>query len=276
MEKEHRKLVGRRCIAGLLLATLSALAHAGCARVLQVPVAPIGLAVTVVGGKVGGIYPDLLRSLAAKDGCKVAFPVVPRARQEMLFETGQADLLMPARRSARRDEHGVFVPLLRSRAALVSLPSERPAVRKLAELRKRRELRVVVVRGYDYGSAYQALLKELGEQGRLSQVADPISMARMLDGGLSDLAIVTPTILTGALREDAKLQHLLPRLRYEPVEELPWGESGVYVSNKSSLSAQDRALVQQLLERLARSGAAWRSFQRYFPDDQLTETVKPR
>jgi len=262
--------------AALALGGLPLGATAQCSRVVQVPVAPIGLAVTVVEGKVGGIYPDLLRSLAADEGCSVEFPVVPRARQEMLFETGQADLLLPARRSARRDKHGLFVPLIQSRAVLVTMQPSRPVLRSLPELLRRRELRVVVVRGYDYDKRYQSLLKELAGQGRLQQVVDPISMVRTLEGGIADVAIVTPTILTGALGADAKLRPLIARLRSEPVEELGWGESGIYISSKSSLSPADRSLLRQSLEHLAKSGAAWREFQHYHPESNLSETLRPR
>jgi polar amino acid transport system substrate-binding protein len=42
-------------------------------------------------GKPDGVYPEMLRQIANASGCKMAFAVVPRARLEMLFETGQAD-----------------------------------------------------------------------------------------------------------------------------------------------------------------------------------------
>lgn len=273
----RRLLVLSLLFAGAALGLPAWAAPGGCPRVLQVPVAPIGLAVTVSEGRVGGIFPDLLRGMAAKAGCELEFPVVPRARQELLFETGQADLLIPARRSARRDQHGIFVPMIQSRAALVCLRADRPPLGSLAGLLKQTELRVVVVRGYDYDLGYQAALKTLEAQGRLVQVADPISMARTLDGGMADLAIVTPTILSGALRQEPRLQHLLPRLHYEAVDDLPWGDSGVYVSSKSSLSPADRQQLRQLLARMARSGAAWHEFQRYYPDEKkLGETLRSR
>jgi len=261
----------------LVLATpLPLLAQAQCSRPLKVPVAPIGLSVTTVGDTVGGLYPDLLRSLAGKEGCQVEFSVVPRARLEAMFETGRADLLVPASRTPRRDEHGIFVPMVSSRAVLISLQSERPALNSLAELLERRELRVAIVRGYDYGDAYQALLKQLSQQGRLLQASDPISVARMLNGGMADLTVMTPTILTGALAGDARVRFLLEQLRYEPVDELPWGESGIYVSNKPSLGDADRALIRELLERSAKSDAVWRGFQRYYSTGSLTGSIKPR
>lgn len=240
------------------------------------PVAPVGLSVTTVGETVGGIYPDLLRSFAAKDGCSFLFSVVPRARQELMFEAGRADLLVPATRTPRRDESGQFVPMLNSRPLLISLNAERPAVRSLAELLERRELRVAVVRGYDYGEAYQAIVKELGQQGRLVLAVDPLSVARSLTGGIADLTIMAPNILIGALQSDARVRFLIERMRYEPVDELPWGESGIYISNKSGLPEADRKLLRELLERSGKSGAVWRAFQSYYPPGSLTDNVRPR
>lgn len=263
-------------LAPLLLAGSPWLAHADCSRALRVPVAPIGLAVTVQGHDVGGIYPDLLRAETAKAGCTVEFQVVPRSRQEMLFETGQADLLLPARRSARRDALGDFVPMIRSRAALVSLRSRQLPAHSVADLLDRRELRVAVVRGYDYGERYQALLQQLAAQGRLVESADPLSLARALDAGIADVAVITPTAVTGALRAHRKLGPWADRLHVQAADELAWGESGAYVTRRPSLSDADRRQVLELLERIGRSGAAWRAFQHYHPDSQLSDSVRPR
>lgn len=252
------------------------MAQAECKRPLRVPVAPIGLAVTVNDGQVGGIYPDLLRSETARIGCTIEFQIVPRSRQEMLFETGQADVLLPARRSARRDAHGDFVPMIRSRAVLLSMRSRRVSAHSVVELLARRELRVAVVRGYDYGEQYQSLVKQLAGEGRLVESADPLSLARALDAGIADVAVVTPTAVTGALRASQKSSALIDRLHAEPVEELAWGESGAYVSRNSSLSGTDRGQVLQLLERIGRSGAAWRAFQHYHPHENLADSVQPR
>jgi len=263
-------------LALLLLSCMPFLAQADCLRALRVPVAPIGLAVTVSDGDVGGIYPDLLRAESAKTGCTIDFQVVPRSRQEMLFETGQADLLVPARRSARRDAHGDFVPMIRSRAVLLSLRSRQLPVRSVAGLLAHRELQVAVVRGYDYDGRYQALVKQLAAEGRLVESADPLSLARALDAGIADVAVITPTVVTGALRANGKLSAWVDRLQAEAVGELPWGESGAYVSRTSSLSDADRKQAIEMLERIGQSGAARRAFQHYFPDGNLSDSVRPR
>ncbi|MBT9457853.1 MAG: transporter substrate-binding domain-containing protein [Burkholderiaceae bacterium] len=253
----------------------SVTSHAQCSRAINVPVSPTGLSVTVGADGVGGVYPDILRSVAAKEGCSFTFSVVPRARQEVMFETGKADLLIPASRTPRRDEHGIFVPLIYNRATLISLASERPAVRSAQELLERRELRVALVRGYDYGEAYQELVKELGKQGRLAFDVDANSIARKLAAGMADVTIMAPSILVGAMFGDTRVEHLTDKLRYEPLPELPWGDSGAYIS-KTAVSAEDRALLRDLLENATKSGALWKAFLRYYPPGSLKDSVRPR
>lgn len=258
-----------------LLVLYCGMAQGRCSRSINVPVSVTGQSVTAAGDHVGGVYPEILRGLALKEDCNFVFSLVPRARLEMLFESGQADLLLPANRTARRDELGVFIPLIYNRATLVSLQSARPAVRSGRELLERRELRVTLVRGYDFGEGYQALVGELLKQGRVSLEADPVSVARLLKAGASDLTIMTPSILAGAILDDARVMDVTDKLRIEPIEELPWRDAGVYVSRKS-LSAEDRQALQDMLERVARSGDIWKGFQRYYTPEVLKDSIRPR
>ena len=93
---------------------------------------------------------------------------------------------------------------------------------------------------------------------------------------IADVAVITPTAVTGALRADSKLHPLIERLHFETTDELPWGESGVYIAAHSSLPPADRKHLQGMLERIAKSGAAWRAFQRYYPEPNLSESVRDR
>lgn len=247
---------------------------AACSRLIETPLAAVGLSVTVDGRLAGGVYPELLRGFA-KEGCEFTFNVVPRARQEVMFEAGKADLLIPASRSVRRDQFGLFVPLIFVRATLISLRSERPAITSLDELRERKDLRVALVRGFDYGDAYRSLLSTLREQRRLSLEVDALAVARSLAAGMSDLTIMAPSILVGAISAEPRYQALLERLRYEPVEELPWADSGAYLS-KAGLNASDRETLRELLERSAKSGEVWKAFQRNYPAGSLDGSIRPR
>jgi len=251
------------------------LGQAGCSRDIVVPVSNTGASVVVNGDKISGIYPDLMRPLGQKEGCHFVFSPVPRARLELMFETGKADMLMPATRTAARDVHGIFVPMMRHRATLISVASNRPAIVSAQDLLERRDLRVAVVRGFDYGEAYQGMLRELNKQGRLFTEVDPTAVARLLNLGAVDVTMMGPTILAGAIAREPRVAGLLDKLRLEPIPELPWQQNGVYISRRS-LSAEDQAALLDLLEKAARSGAVMEGFQRYHRPEILAESVRPR
>ncbi|KQV87945.1 hypothetical protein ASD15_28150 [Massilia sp. Root351] len=261
-----------------VLATFSSLAApaaAECSREIAVPVAPIGVSITISNGDVAGIYPDVLRAASQKAGCQLVFSGVPRARQEVLFEMGKADLMLPATRTPARDQVGTFIPLIGHRATLISVASGRPALSSAQDLLQRPELRVAVVRGFDYGEPYQVLIKELARQGRLFQEVDSVAVARLMQSGAIDVTIMGPTTLAGAVMRDARLAGMLDRLRVEPIPELPWSESGIYVSRRS-LKPEDQAIMLDMMERVAKSNAVMEAFQRVHRPAILAESVRPR
>lgn len=255
------------------LSVVGAQTLATCSRVINVPVAATGRSVMIKGEKLDGIYPEILRN--QHEACKFALTAVPRARQELMFETGRADLLIPASRTPRRDEHGIFIPMIYNRATLISIDSSRPVIGSAQELLDKKDLKVVLVRGFDYGPAYQELIKQLSKQGRLIFDADPLSVARLLKAGIADITIMAPSILAGAMMDDVRVQDLLDKLRFEPIPELPWGDSGAYISNKS-LNNEDKAALKDLLEQVAKSGVVWKGFMRYYPANVLKESIRPR
>ena len=148
-------------------------------------------------------------------------------------------------------------------------------MRSLSELLSRPDLRVIAVRGFDCGQAYQEALVELGRLGRLTWEVDPLSVARLLKSGSVDATIMAPVILAGAMQEDARVAGLIDKLRFEPLEELPWGESGAYIS-KTSLSKDDVQALMTAMTRLSQSGLVWKGFQRYLPAAVLKESVRGR
>lgn len=267
--------------AALLAAALpihaSAQATSSCSRDIQVPVAPIGMSITQLeNGAVGGIYPEALQAAVLKAGCKFVYSVVPRARLEVLFEMGKADILMPASRTPARDKLGVFVPMISHRATLLSLASaSRAPLASAQDLLERKELRVAVVRGYDFGEQYQWLVRELARQGRLYQEVDTIAIARLMQAGAIDVTIMGPTTFHGAVQRDPRVAGLSERLRVEAIPELPWNWSGVYIS-RHSLSADDQSAVREVMEKVAKSPAILEAFQRTYRQEWLVESVRAR
>ncbi|WAC75430.1 hypothetical protein OU995_12320 [Roseateles sp. SL47] len=248
-------------------------ARANCSRIIRVPISPVGLGVVTSGGAVGGVYPELLRRIEADTGCRFDFTVVPRARQEAMFGSGHADLLVPAQRTPKRDTRGEFVAMAKTRAVLISLMSDRAPVSSMQELAERRELRVALVRGFDYGEGYQQLLGILRDQRRLIMEADPGAVARALERGLADVTVMTPWIFVGTLLQDSRSRGMLERLRYEPLSELGWGDSGVYLSRQ--MSAADREFLTEVLDRASKSGLFWKVLQRHYPPGSYEEGMKP-
>ena len=264
-----------RLSVALLALALPSLAGAQCSRDIQVPVSAIGASVVVNGASISGIYPDMLRSMGAKVGCNFVFTAVPRARLEAMFEAGKADMLIPASSTPRRDQFGLFIPLLGNRPLLISLQGARAPINTMQDLIERRELRVALVRGYDYGASYQALAKELSSQGRLFYEVDALSVARLMQSGFIDATIMGPTILAGVAQNDARVYGLADRLRLEALPELPWGMSGVYLSRKS-LTPDDQATLRELLEKAGRSGTLMDGFQRHHRPELLSLSIRPR
>lgn len=265
----------RTSLAALTLAFLLPVpGWAACSRPINVPVSPIGVSVIVQGDKVSGVFPEMLEQLGARAGCTFVWSVVPRARAELMFEDGRADLLVTATHSDKRDQSGVFMPLVATRASLVSVEKGQPARHSMAQLLAQPKLRVALVRGYDYGPAYQELSRALAGQKRLFLEPDVLSVARLLDAGIADVTILPSTSVVGAIATDSRIHALEKRLRFEPLDELPWTHGGIYVSNKS-LSEGDRKTLEKLLAGAARSGALYKGYFRYFSPAVVDGSTRP-
>lgn len=258
--------LSRCCFSSLLAAALlcAALpAWAGCSRPINVPASPTGRTVTVSGAGVGGLVPEVLTLVGAKAGCTFTWSIVPRIRLETMFEAGQADLLVAATQVERRDRHGLFIPIVEARPTLISLDSDRPKVSSIAELLERRELRVALVRGYDYGEAYRAMIATLATQGRVYLEADARTVARLINGAMADVTIMPAASFIGGLPGDKRTEDMPSRLRIEPLAELPWIKSGIYISKKS-LSPADQRTLERALTASVKSGLWWQALKRHY------------
>lgn len=269
----------RACLFRLLLPALSAVllhapAAAGCSRPISVPSATTGYTVTFVKGEASGLVPELLAAIGARAGCTFVWSQVPRMRLEAMFESGRADMMVAATEVARRDRHGLFVPIVEARASLISLSGPRTPITSIGELLARTDIRVAVVRGYDYGDAYQALLKSLARQGRLLTEASPTSVARLINADIADVTIMPAATFAAGLEGDARFDGMAARLRIEPLEELQWIRTGIYLS-KTSLTANDRKLLEEAITASVKSGVWWEGLKRYYAPSLLNQHVRP-
>lgn len=260
--------------AACMLAAAAMPAVAGCSRVIEVPMAPIGLSVGFDGERAVGLYPTLLRELAATSGCEFQMRRVPRARLQKMFESGQADLLIPASASPSRDADGEFVPLIQVRASLVTLGRDKPNLRSLAELVAQPDYKLAVVRGFSFGAAYDNAVATLRAQRRLVEEPDAVGVARALRQGLAHATIMTASIIVSTLVTEPELTPLVKQLRLDPLEELGWSESGLYLS-RHSLSEADRRALRQAFGQSARGGRVWQLFNESYPAGSLGGSIRP-
>lgn len=258
----------------LSLLLLSGVASADCTRPIQVPVAETGLSVIVQGQEVSGIYRDILDDVSKHINCQFIYKPVPRARLEAMFQAGTADLLLPAPRTEQRDRHGVFVPLIQARAAVISMEGKLPPILSLADLKKL-PLRIAVVRGFDYGKGYQRFLADMQGTERLFVEVNPVAVARLLQAGIADVAIMAPTVLAGAILGDSRVSGMIDRLHVDAVDELAWVEAGIYLS-KTSLNEADRRELLGALSAPSLSKVIWDSYKRHYPPGILAGSLRPR
>lgn len=251
--------------AVLLVAAAPPRASAACSRTLEVPVAPLGFSVIIEGDKASGVFVEFMQQVAASAGCRVHMQPVPRARLEFMFEHGEADVMLAATPSASRDKFGQFIPLVRTRAVMVSLDRERPAIHSLAELVATPGLRLAVVRGFDYGPAYRAAIDQLQRQGRVFLQKDAHDIARMLKANMADVTIMPASVLYGAAVTDKRISDIADRLRIEPLGELPWSFGGLYLSNH--IPPADRESLEKAIQAANRNHAMLNAYRLYYPPD---------
>ncbi|WMW81362.1 hypothetical protein RF679_03535 [Undibacterium cyanobacteriorum] len=264
-------------LAGLsLLSCLFSIeAVAGCSRPINAPILPSGLTVIVKPNGYAGILPDFLTQVAEKSGCKFVFQLVPKSRQEALFESGQSDMLLTAVRTSRRDQFGIFIPLVQLRASLISIENGQIPTTSTTELVARPTLKLLVVRGFDYGAAYQRIVDDMQQQGRLVVEGDAVSVARMMRSNPNYVTIMAPTIFSGMVQTESKLADIVGKIRYEKLDDFPWSESGIYLSSKA-LNEADRNLLKTTMEKIATSDAIWKAYQQYYSPEVVKLGLRPR
>lgn len=228
----------------LFLLLASHLAYATCSRDILVPFSELGADQWKSKGVHAGLSIDYLEEVSRRSGCRFVYTDVPRARAWWMFARGEADVVLGAVRTDRRDEAGTFYSQrIVEGVSLVSLKAH-PLHLKSKEAILASGLTFSFVRGHDYGPKTAELISALTARGSLAPVKDPKAMLRMLEAGRVDGAIV----LSSAITADANDLGLDEMLTGIVVENLDWTTAGLYMSKH--LPPEDQQLLDHVFTEL--------------------------
>jgi len=170
-----------RVVIGVLLAQWSAfaLASTGCSRPLVVASSPLSIFMEVdESSRVSGVVPDFLAEISRTTGCQFVYDVMPRIRALRMFEAGKIDIII-ASKIDKRDAVADYVNGVFERPSLIMLKDHPDAATPLDALMQGK-LQVNVVRGFDMGPEYRALLEQLKQKNKLEDVLDTDIIARKM------------------------------------------------------------------------------------------------
>lgn len=233
--------------------------ESGCIRPMVIGASPLGTNMTVSpSGDVGGLYPEFLRLVADAGECRFTYTVLPRARALKMLEAGDGiDIIIPAVRTESRDRAAEFVPLIRTRVMLIyHRRISGDPLKQLAD----GNLRLNVVRGFDYGPEYQALLARYSALGRMEDVTDPEMLVKKILANRADATILVPQNIAQAVKNLGAEDEL----HSVEVPNLPTQWSGAYLS-KLRLSSSEISAAKANIEAMRDNGSFWKLFKQFTP-----------
>ena len=248
-------------VVALIISFISIDALAQCSRDIIAPISPTGFTGRLKDGEISGATPAFFNEIGQKIGCRFIYQFVPKSRQEYLFEIGQSDVMFITNRSSKRDESGLFVPLIQIRPTIISIKKSRPPVENIHNLLADNTIKVVVVRGHNYSDEYIRLIDNLQRLDRLVVESDPESVIRMMGKNPSWVSVMSPTIFVGTLKTAPSLSGFKEEIRYEGIADFPWTNTGMYISKKS-LSEQDQQYLYTHINTEFNKNKIWNALKR--------------
>jgi polar amino acid transport system substrate-binding protein len=239
-----------------------------CSRVLTVAASPLGKSIVISEkGEVSGVTVQVMERVAAEAGCQIQWVVVPRSRAFFQLGDGSIDLVTDAIRTPQRDEGARFVESGSTVPALVSLRSK-PAEAESIEALRSGSLRLIVIRGYDFGPGYRALLQDPAMANRITEASSPETAFKMLLNGRANAILTAPSTLIDTWEREGQNEPL----RIAEVRGMPALPFGLYMSDW--MEPQDRIAIERALLKVIRQGDVERMSASVYPP-ALREAMRP-
>lgn len=252
--------IARRLLLAWALCGTAAAAVADCGRPLQVAVSDLGVGSYQEQGQIRGLVPELAQELAARSGCRLELVFLPRARALQDFDVGRIDVITSMLRTPERDALGVYLPYGYTKHDLLLAPEAAVAgIASLADLIRRPELRLGVVRGIRTNSRVDLHLEQLLATRRAEYSPDFTNLAAKLAARRVQAAIM-PNALHVKLRRDGVLA---PDIATVNIPEARPQVLGLYV-NRGAVPAAVAARLGSQLALMVRGGWVRQAYVRHF------------
>lgn len=155
-----------------------------------------------------GIDRDILDELQRRTGCAIETSAQPRTRAYARLAAGQADIVMASVINPKRDNYAVFIPYMQQRFATLvhrNVPIEKST---MAGFGADPGLRFGVVRGVNYGGAYDQWNARMLAEYRLEQSSDMAAMLRMMKAERFSGIFATPLLYEKELKDAGMLDRV--------------------------------------------------------------------
>lgn len=254
---------GRRAwlARALTLAALcnGAAAQEACTRPLRVAVSDLGVGSYVEDGQIRGLIPDLVNELQARTGCPLQLVFMPRARALLDFDKGGIDIITSMLQTPERNRIASYLPYGYTKHDLLAVPEAAAGLHGLADVIRRPDLRLGVVRGIRTNSRIDAHLEQLLAIRRAEYSADFANLAAKLAARRIQVALM-PNALHLKLRRDGVLPADLviidePEARPQML--------GLYV-NRQIVPPRVVALLERQLAQMVRRGWVRQAYVQHF------------
>lgn len=251
--------IARRLLLAWALCGAAAGATADCGRPLQVAVSDLGVGSYQEQGQIRGLIPELAQELAARSGCRLELVFLPRARALQDFDVGRIDIITSMLRTPERDALGVYLPYGYTKHDLLLVPEAAAGIASLADLIRRPELRLGVVRGIRTNSRVDLHLEQLLATRRAEYSSDFANLAAKLAARRVQ-AVIMPNALHIKLRRDGALA---PDIATVNIPEARPQVLGLYV-NRAAVPAAAAGRLGEQLAAMVRTGWVRQAYVRHF------------
>jgi len=248
--------------------------HADCGRPLKVALSDLGLGSYVEQGHVRGLMPELFGELQTRTGCSFDIVFLPRARALMDFDRGTVDIITSMMRTPARDRIGTYLPYGATKHDLLVVPEAAAGLHGLADIIRRPELTLGVVRGIRTSERIDAHLEQLLNIRRAEYSTDFANLSAKLSARRVQVALM-PNAVHLKLRRDGLLPTDLVVIDEPDAQPQPLG---LYV-NRQAVAARALTLLQSRLDELVRTGWVRQRYVQHFGEAEtrrMDEALKPR